>query len=77
MARERSTTTYHVMGTCRMAPLQSDASAVVDHKLRVHGISNLRVIDASIMPMIPSANINAAVMAIAEKGANLILAEER
>ncbi|MEE2773588.1 MAG: GMC family oxidoreductase N-terminal domain-containing protein [Pseudomonadota bacterium] len=73
MARDRSTTTYHLIGTCRMAKLQSDASAVVDHKLRVYGISNLRVIDASIMPMMPSANVNAAVMAIAEKGAQLIL----
>ena len=75
VARNRSTTTYHVMGTCRMAPLERDSTAVVDEKLRVYGLSNLRVIDASVMPMIPSANINAAVLAIAEKGAHMILSD--
>jgi choline dehydrogenase len=72
VARQRSTTVYHLMGTCRMAP-ETDPTAVVDDQLRVHGMQNLRVIDASIMPSMPSANLNAAVMMIAEKGADMVL----
>ena len=52
---------------------KSDKTAVVDQKLRVRGYKNLRVVDASIMPMIPSSNVNAAVLAIAEKAATDIL----
>ena len=72
VARQRSTTVYHLMGTCRMAPA-TDPTGVVDDQLRVHGMQNLRVIDASIMPSMPSANLNAAVMMIAEKGADMVL----
>ena len=72
VAKERGTTTFHVMGTCRMGPA-SDPSAVVDDNLCVRGIEGLRVIDASIMPNMLSANLNAAVMMIAEKGSDLIL----
>ena len=72
VARERGTTTFHVMGTCRMGP-ESDPTAVVDHRLRVRGIDGLRVIDASIMPAMLSANLNAATMMIGEKGADLVL----
>jgi choline dehydrogenase len=50
----------------------ADGQAVVDDALRVHGVQNLRVIDASVMPMLPSANTFAATIAIAEKGADLI-----
>ena len=50
-----------------------DQSSVVDEKLKVHGIKNLRVIDASIMPTMVSANLNAAAMMIAEKGADMVL----
>jgi choline dehydrogenase len=50
----------------------TDPRAVVDDELRVHGVQNLRVIDASIMPMLPSANTFASTIAIAEKGADLI-----
>ena len=72
VARQRSTTLYHLMGTCRMGT-ETDPTAVVDDKLRIHGLQNLRVIDASIMPSMPSANLNAAVMMIAEKGADMVL----
>lgn len=71
-AKQRGTTTFHPVGTCRMGPA-SDPSAVVDDRLRVHGIEGLRVIDASIMPLMLSANTNAATMMIADKGADLIL----
>ena len=71
-AREIGQSIYHLMGTCRMGS-REDQSSVVDEKLRVHGIKNLRVIDASIMPTMVSANLNAAAMMIAEKGADMVL----
>ncbi|MDA9986002.1 GMC family oxidoreductase N-terminal domain-containing protein [Alphaproteobacteria bacterium] len=71
-AREIGQSIYHLMGTCRMGN-RDDRTTVVDAELRVHGIKNLRVIDASIMPTMVSANLNAAVMMIAEKGADMVL----
>jgi choline dehydrogenase-like flavoprotein len=71
-AREAGLTAYHVSGTCRMGP-SADPRAVVDHELRVHGLDGLRVVDASIMPFVPSANTSAAVFMIAEKAADMIL----
>jgi choline dehydrogenase len=59
------------MGTCRMGPA-GDPGAVVDDRLRVHGMERLRVVDASIMPMMISANLNAATLMIAEKAADII-----
>ena len=73
-ARERGTTVFHMMGTCKMGP-ESDPQAVVDDRLRVHGTQGLRVVDASIMPTMPSANTNAATLMIAEKAASFIAAE--
>ncbi len=72
IARERGTTTYHLMGTCRMGP-QSDRTAVVDNELRVYGMEGLRVIDASIMPTMLSSNLNAGALMIGEKGSDLVL----
>ncbi len=70
-ARRRGNTGYHLVGTAKMGP-STDNHAVVDDELRVHGLQGLRVIDASIMPMLPSANTFAATIAIAEKGADLV-----
>lgn len=64
--------TYHPVGTAKMGP-QSDPEAVVDEELRVHGIDGLRVVDASIFPLIPSGNTHAPVVAVAERATDLIL----
>ena len=65
--RELGDTVFHPTSTCSIG-------TVVDEALRVKGLSGLRVIDASVMPAVPSGNINAAVIAIAEKGADLVKA---
>jgi choline dehydrogenase len=67
--RDNVQSMFHPVGTCKMG---HDTMAVVDDQLRVRGIDGLRVIDASIMPAIVSGNINAAVIVIAEKGADLV-----
>ncbi|KAG5900274.1 hypothetical protein JTB14_000801 [Gonioctena quinquepunctata] len=69
--RTISMTIYHPVGTCKMGPAW-DESAVVDPRLRVYGVSGLRVIDASIMPTIPSGNTNAPAIMVGEKGADLV-----
>lgn len=73
-ARRNGQTIYHPIGTCRMGP---GPSAVVDERLRLHGLRGLRIIDASIMPTMVSANTQAAVMMIAEKGADMILQDAK
>jgi choline dehydrogenase len=70
-ARRNGTTTYHLIGTARMGP-PTDPTAVVDDTLCVHGMQNLRVVDASIMPSMTSANTYATTLMIAEKAADMI-----
>ena len=70
-ARQYGGTVWHLIGTCRMGPA-SDKSTVVSSELKVHGLENLRVIDASVMPSMPSANTYSSTMVIAEKGSDLI-----
>jgi choline dehydrogenase len=70
-ARRYGVSSYHVNGTARMGQAD-DKYAVVDPQLRVHGVGNLRVIDSSVMPAMPSANICAATMMIGNKAADLI-----
>ncbi|MEM7191022.1 MAG: GMC family oxidoreductase N-terminal domain-containing protein [Pseudomonadota bacterium] len=71
VAKQRGTTTFHPAGTCRMGP-DTDPTAVVSDELKVHGIEGLRVVDASVMPMMISANLNAATMMIADKASDMI-----
>ena len=73
-ARNTSTTIYHPTGTCKMG---TDAMAVVDDRLRVHGVDALRVADASIMPFITSGNTNAPAIMIGEKASDLIKEDAR
>ena len=74
-ARNIGETIYHPVSTCKMGPA-SDTMAVVDARLRVHGIDRIRVIDASIMPAITSGNTTAPTVAIAEKAADMILEDQ-
>jgi choline dehydrogenase len=69
--RSRADTVYHPTSTCIMGP--DPATAVVDHRLRVHGVQGLRVVDASIFPTITSGNTNAPTVMVAEKGAAMVL----
>jgi len=71
-AGQIGTTIFHPVGTCKMGRAD-DPSAVVDTRLRVRGLQGLRVVDASVMPVITSGNTNAPVMMIAERGSRMLL----
>ncbi len=73
-ARNNGATIFHPSCTCKMG---NDPMAVVDARLRVHGIDGLRVVDCSIMPLLVSGNTNAPVMMIAEKAVDMIREDAR
>lgn len=75
VVKDRIYTTFHPAGTCAMMP--ADMGGVVDSRLRVHGTSGLRVVDASIFPLEPAGNIQATIYAMAERAADLIKEDNR
>jgi choline dehydrogenase len=73
--RAHSGSIYHLCGSCAMGP--DPERSVVDARLRVHGVVGLRVVDASVFPSIPSGNIHAPTLMVADRAADLILADAR
>jgi choline dehydrogenase len=73
--RRRASTVFHPVSTCRMGP--DPATAVLNHRLQVHGLAGLRVIDASAFPSLTSGNTNAPTLMLAEKGADQVLRDAR
>jgi choline dehydrogenase len=76
-ARNTGGTIFHPSGTCKMGDRSRDPMAVVDSRLRVHGLERLRVVDCSVMPTLTSGNTNVPVVMIAEKASDMILADAR
>ncbi|CAK1589874.1 unnamed protein product [Parnassius mnemosyne] len=72
LARKYTSSAYHQVGTCKMGP-KWDKKAVVDPRLRVYGVSGLRVIDSSIMPIVPRGNTNAPTIMIGERGVDFVI----
>ena len=72
--RSRADSYHHQVGSCRMG---IDDQAVVDPRLSVHGVTRLRVVDASVIPTVPSGNCHTAIAAIAERAADLINEDRR
>jgi choline dehydrogenase-like flavoprotein len=73
--RQTLRTDWHPVGTCRMGR-STDPMSVVSDRLKVHGVEGIRVIDASVMPNIVTANTNAPTMALADRGLSLMLSED-
>ena len=75
-AGEIGTTIFHPVGTCKMGR-RNDPNAVTDSRLRVRGLEGLRVIDASVMPTITSGNTSSPTLMIGQRGAEMVLADQR
>jgi choline dehydrogenase len=73
--RARAYSVFHPCGSCRMGPDPKEAA--VDPRLRVHGLSGLRIVDSSIFPTVTSGNINAPTIMVGERGAELVLEDVR
>ena len=73
--RNRSGTVYHPTSTCRMG--SSASTSVVDNRLKIHGLQNIRIVDASVFPTVTSGNTNAPVIMLAEKASDLILQDQK
>lgn len=71
--KEKVDTMYHYASSCRMAALDDPAPGVVDDELRVYGVKNLRIADASVLPCVPATHPQALIYAIAEKCADMVI----
>jgi choline dehydrogenase len=74
-ARQRAYSIFHPVSSCRMGP--DPKQAVVDHRLRMHGIAGLRIVDASVFPTVTSGNTNAPSIMVGERGAQFLLEDAK